>query len=207
MGSKKVMEELYVPMPNNWDYRILYKAGYSTVGASYYYINTGQLLDPSADVWTYIRPGHFRGARQGTKKFLVWRDPVKRFVSLYTDLYYSRDAAHAELAHVFRGLSNMQFQRRYIEHFVLNEQYHTDPHSMRWTDMDNIDVIDTIVLLEDLDDFMEMELGIPKGTIPRRNVSKPVDTSIFMMHTNRIRKYYERDYQWLEANKHKIWKR
>lgn len=201
------MKVLY--LPNNWDNYIIFKNGFSTLGAVSYEYHTNIKLDKHENVHSNIWEKYiFRCRRPNTKLFIVYRDPFERFVSLYKDMV-SGSTRHSDLNFLYNKDTKV-IQLNFIKYFVFANggNYDKDEHTKRITDLydkNELNDVDLIVDIKDLSTFIKNELGMDHIN---RNVSKDnMDISMFMRYKNIICNYYKPDYDFYELNKHKFYKK
>lgn len=187
-----------------WITPVVSKCGCSTLGAIWYWKLTHKLLDKDADVFYSIFPyrKHNRSLLRCSsyRIFVVWRDPFKRLVSLYTELLNNPDA-HKRSFIPRTGHTREQllsdvglFVRCAL--YTANHDAHvcTQKESLRRVGMCAED-IDVVVKIEDMKDFVEKELKYEQPYFPR-NVSIPdFDASVFEPYREEIENFYREDYE------------
>lgn len=133
------------------------------------------------------------------KVFSVYRDPVERLVSFYTNKVI--DENHNDWL-VSLGMMSCSFDEvlSAVESSLTNDSpFMQDQHIRRQVDTYPVVDIDIIVPLEHLDDFLR-ENGI---TPPHQNVSKGEKPTLTQEQEERIKKLYAADYELLKSPK--VW--
>ncbi len=146
----------------------------------------------------------------GYRKFLVWKDPVERFLT-YANYLFVRDLPMPQ-PYLRYGQDNKQNHiEKIVKYYalILDPQNIAprDPHVMKQCDTNPVmSDLDDVVMIEDLNDYMRQVLQ----TEPRlSNVYriKEIERKDFREEDLLvIRDLYQNDYLFFETIKSKIWK-
>lgn len=132
---------------------------------------------------------------EGVIKFAVWRDPYERLKSSLKSGNYSIERVMSLINTYIRG------------DIYMKRDVCAEPHLRRQSDYYTPDDVDYIVKIEDLDDFLELVVKVPKEEITHSNKSpNKLLHSFFAIRDNEkefFDKYYEPDYKLIESNK--VW--
>lgn len=199
----------------NWLCPCVFKSGFSTLGYVYYYKKTGMLLGDSDNIFNHIRPMCMEDCNypnlQDYKIFAVWRDPVKRFISLYTDMMTYPDQHPYFVSQVGipqeKLLSSIDVFTEYaLKAAAQGKDVHVNTLcNSLFTNRIQLKNVECFVPIQYLDDFIVNELKY-KENLPRRNASnKEIDISGFAQHEDKIREVYKIDYYLYSLMKDKLY--
>lgn len=140
--------------------------------------------------------------QKNRKLFMVYRDPVDRFVSYYWNKIVSRKEIFYPALQEYTEIHSIDELIDAIEKdFAQNEPYYQEQHTRKLVDFYPIEDVDIIVPIEYLDDFLKENGIIPP---PHQNVSKKEKPILTQNQIERIKHLYEEDYELL--NSPKLWK-
>lgn len=134
---------------------------------------------------------------------MVWRDPVERFISAYTDKY--SDLEHASRWAAAKGLVGKSVDEvlDYIEQLYAEgvEPMDIDEHLRKQSDYsEDVENVHVIVPIEKLDAFLATH-GVKTA---RRNVSQRQKVTLSTDQVERVKALYAKDYELLTLDK--VWK-
>lgn len=208
-----------------WMCPIVCKSGFSTLGGVYYKKKTGKQLDAKAGVWDSIMPilskenNDFRRRFRENKSFVVYRDPVERFISLYTNMVSNEGSHKAYIIRAMGGDMDVEEARVqlfsdvgfFVEKGLELASKRGDEHVTKLVDCLSMGDftghhgVDVIVMLKDLDAFIKNELKEDLQGKHRNASRKKVDTSVFDPYREKIKEFYKDDYEFLKKNQHKVY--
>lgn len=127
-------------------------------------------------------------------RFVVYRDPVDRFLSTYHNKVLYSEIRHPTYAGKrLEGMGLEQFINVTEAVLKIDNPLHIDEHIRRQSDYYSTDDVDWIVPVEKLDEFLHKEFGIK--AMPMENKTALPRLKATSEQIERIRNLYARDYQ------------
>lgn len=183
----------FLAFPNNWATLFMLKSGFSTLAANSYKFLTGETLPEDCEVYDRTEP-YFKSYSEikHCKKFIVWRDPIDRCISIYNELKCN-PRSHAAL----RGLVNLDSVHLFINCYTRCREVHT--LTLTWY-LDYIGLNPNEFLFVDigkLEEFSRNELGvIGDWKVRNKNNSDELSESIKQLFRNSsvLKRHFHNDY-------------
>lgn len=200
------MHEKFLYLNNNWTYYVVFKNGFSTIAGRMYNYNKNTQLEQNKDVFYYVFNDFKDIVLPCNKNFIIWRDPYKRLISLYTDLATNPNS-HKAIKYLNREPDKLL--ESFIDFFIIQGKIKNDPHTALICDLfskEHLNKLDCIVNIEDLDSFLKKEINYASNI--KYNVTsnkETLDLSIFEQYKDRIYELYSDDLNWYKENQKKIW--
>lgn len=121
ISSRQETIHWFLAFPNNWATLFMLKSGFSTLAANSYKFLTGETLPDDCDIYGQAER-YFRSYSdiKDCKKFIVWRDPIDRCISIYNEMKCN-PKSHAAL----RPLVNMESIYHFIHDYIRCREVHT----------------------------------------------------------------------------------
>ncbi len=192
---------------------IIFKNGYSTLGNVLIYKKEHRFIADGihSAVWPYKKSFKQVYKPNKTISFIVYREPYERFISLYKDIM-SNDKNHQVILEKY-GLSRSEIKQNPLVFLkILDFQGKHDAHVMSQTECIkrgnlSFSMIDLIVPIEQLSEFISKELHTSMEQVPRTNASKNIDVSMFESYREKIESFYKEDFSIPLQYGHKFYKR
>ena len=192
---------------------IIFKNGYSTLGNVLIYKKENRFIIDG--IHSSVRP-YKKSFKQvykpnKTTSFIVYRKPYERFISLYKDIM-SNDVNHQVVLEKY-GLSRSEIKQNPLSFLkILEFQGIHDAHVMSQTECIergnlSFSMIDLIVPIEQLSEFISKELHVSLEQVPHTNASKNIDASMFEPYREKIEAYFKKDLSIPLQYGHKFYKR
>ena len=193
-SSRQETIHWFLAFPNNWATLFMLKSGFSTLAANSYKFLTGETLPDNCDVYGQTEP-YFKSYSEikDCKKFIVWRDPIDRCISIYNEMKCN-PKSHAAL----RPLVNMESIYHFIHDYIKCREVHT--LTLTWyLEYLGLDVNEFLFVdISKLEDFSRNELGFTDiWKVRNRYDSRekvPEATKSLFRNSSPLKRHFHNDY-------------